>query len=140
MAYLKRCKLLHQATPDAVLQHPDHPLYLPFGFAIVNGDVVMDNAQPFAEPCCKDLSNFDQNQLSSQNFLTNCFLLSLVLSPIPICSTTPGALQEIRIIQLPKANIINYNNFLLFSQCMSLSNACLQLYTCNNNLHRCYTN
>ena len=35
--------LLHQTAMDAVLQHSDCPLYLLLGFAIANGDVVMDN-------------------------------------------------------------------------------------------------
>ena len=34
---------------DTILNHPDHPFYLPVGLTVTNGDVVMDNAQPFAE-------------------------------------------------------------------------------------------
>ena len=36
---------------DTVLKHPDRPFYLPIGLTIANGDVVMDDAQPFAQPC-----------------------------------------------------------------------------------------
>ena len=45
------CKLLHQATPDAILKHPDYPFYLTIGFAVANGDVVVDYAQHLAELC-----------------------------------------------------------------------------------------
>ena len=45
------CGLLHQATPDSILKHCDCPFYLPIGFAVTNGDVVVDSAQIFAEPC-----------------------------------------------------------------------------------------
>ena len=34
-----------------ILERPDHPFYLPIGLTIANGDVVMDNARPFSEPC-----------------------------------------------------------------------------------------
>ena len=37
--------------PDTILERPDHPFYLPTGLTVANGYVVMDNAQPFAEPC-----------------------------------------------------------------------------------------
>ena len=36
--------------PDAIFKHPDRPFDLPIGFAIANGDVVMNNDQPFTEP------------------------------------------------------------------------------------------
>ena len=36
---------------NAILKHPDHLFYLLIGFAIANGDVVVDDAQPFVEPC-----------------------------------------------------------------------------------------
>ena len=62
------------------------------------------------------------------------------LSLIPIYSATPSALQETKAIQLPKANIMNYNNFILHSQCMSLLDAFLQLHACNNFLQKCCTN
>ena len=51
MVHLEGGGLLHQATVDAVLQCANHPLYLPVGFAVVNSDVAIDNAQPSAEPC-----------------------------------------------------------------------------------------
>ena len=51
MVYLERCGLLCQAMPDTILKCPDYPLYLPIGFAIANGDVVVDDAQPLAELC-----------------------------------------------------------------------------------------
>ena len=51
MVYSKGCGLLYQAAPDATLKCPDHPFYLPIGFAVANDDMVVDNAQPFAEPC-----------------------------------------------------------------------------------------
>ena len=47
----KGCGLLHQATLDAILKHLDCPFYLPIGFAVANGDVVVDDAQPFAKLC-----------------------------------------------------------------------------------------
>ena len=43
------CRLFHQAMPDAIVKYPDCPLYLPVGFAVANGDVVVDDAQPLAE-------------------------------------------------------------------------------------------
>ena len=45
------CGLLCQAMLDTILKHPDHPFYLPISFTIVNGDVVVDNVQSFAELC-----------------------------------------------------------------------------------------
>ena len=51
MVYPKGCKLLCQAMSDTILKHPDCPFYLPISFTIANGDVVVDNAQPFIEPC-----------------------------------------------------------------------------------------
>ena len=47
----KGCGYFGQATLDTILECPDCPFYLPIGFTIANGDVVMDNAQPFAQPC-----------------------------------------------------------------------------------------
>ena len=47
----KGCRCLGQAMPDTILEPPDHPFYLPIGLTVANGDVVMDNAQPFTEPC-----------------------------------------------------------------------------------------
>ena len=43
--------LLHQATPDIILKHPDYPLYLIIGFSVAIGDRVVDDAQPFAKLC-----------------------------------------------------------------------------------------
>ena len=42
------CRLLCQAALDAILKYTDHAFYLPIGFAIAYGNVVVDNAQPFA--------------------------------------------------------------------------------------------
>ena len=42
---------LYQATSGAILKYSDRLLYLPIGFAVANGDVVVDNAQPFSELC-----------------------------------------------------------------------------------------
>ena len=47
----ERCRLLHQVMLDTILKHPDHPFYLPIGFTIAKGDVVVDNTQPFTELC-----------------------------------------------------------------------------------------
>ena len=47
----KGCSILCQAILDAILKHPDYLFYLPIGFTIANGVVVMDNAQPFIELC-----------------------------------------------------------------------------------------
>ena len=46
----KACGHLGQAMLDTILEHHDCPFYLPIGLTIANSDVVMDNAQPFAEP------------------------------------------------------------------------------------------
>ena len=43
MVHLKGCGCLGQATPDAMLEHPDGLFYLPIFLAITNGDVVMDD-------------------------------------------------------------------------------------------------
>ena len=51
MVHPEGCGLLHQAMPDAILKHLDHPCYLSIGFAVANSDVVVDDAQLFAEPC-----------------------------------------------------------------------------------------
>ena len=51
MVYSEGCTLLHQAMPGAILKHPDCLFYLPIGFTIANGDVVVDDTQPFAEAC-----------------------------------------------------------------------------------------
>ena len=51
MVHSKGCGHLGQAAPDTILECPDHPFYLPVGLTVANSDVVMDNAQPFAEPC-----------------------------------------------------------------------------------------
>ena len=47
----KGCRLLCQATLDKVLKHFNHLFYLPIGFTIANGDVVVNDAQPFTELC-----------------------------------------------------------------------------------------
>ena len=36
---------------DTILKCPDCLFYLPIGFTVANGDMVMDDAQPFTEPC-----------------------------------------------------------------------------------------
>ena len=51
MVHPKGCGRLGQAVLDTILEHPDCLFYLPIGLTVANGDVVMDNAQPFAEPC-----------------------------------------------------------------------------------------
>ena len=51
MIHPKGCGHLGQAASDTILEHPDHPFYLPIGFTIANGDVVINDAQPFIEPC-----------------------------------------------------------------------------------------
>ena len=51
MVHPKGCRLLGQAAPDTILKYPDHLFYLPIGLAVANGDVIMDDAQPFAELC-----------------------------------------------------------------------------------------
>ena len=47
----KGCGLLCQAALDTILKCHDCPFYLPIGFTVANGDVVMGNAQPFTELC-----------------------------------------------------------------------------------------
>ena len=51
MVHPKGCGLFGQAAPDTILKHPDHPFYLPIGLTVANGDMVIDDTQPFAEPC-----------------------------------------------------------------------------------------
>ena len=51
MVHPKRCRLLCQATLDTILKCPDCVFYLPVGFAVANGNAVMDDAQPFTELC-----------------------------------------------------------------------------------------
>ena len=51
MVHPKGCRCLGQAMPDTILECPDHPFYLPVGLTVANSDVVMDDAQPFTEPC-----------------------------------------------------------------------------------------
>ena len=51
MVHPKGCRLFCQAMLDAILKHPDHLFYLTIGFAIANGDVVVDDVQHFVEPC-----------------------------------------------------------------------------------------
>ena len=36
---------------DTILKHPNCLFYLPIGFTIANGDVVIDDAQPFTDLC-----------------------------------------------------------------------------------------
>ena len=50
MVHPEGCGLLCQAMLDAILMLLDCLFYLPIGFTIANGDVVMDSTQPFAEP------------------------------------------------------------------------------------------
>ena len=51
MVHPKGCGLFCQAAPDTIFKHPDCLFYLPIGFTIANNDVVVNNAQPFTEPC-----------------------------------------------------------------------------------------
>ena len=51
MVYPEGSGLLCQAALNAVLQNPDHPRYLPVGFAVTNGDVEMDDPHLFTESC-----------------------------------------------------------------------------------------
>ena len=51
MVHPKGCGCFGQATPDIILGCPDCPFYLPIALTVANGDVVMDHAQPFAQPC-----------------------------------------------------------------------------------------
>ena len=37
--------------PDTILKYPDCLFYLPVGLTVANGDVMMDDAKPFTEPC-----------------------------------------------------------------------------------------
>ena len=34
-----------------ILKRSDCPFYLPVGFPVANSDVLVEDAQPFAEPC-----------------------------------------------------------------------------------------
>ena len=45
------CGCLGQATPDTILEHPDHPFDLPVGLTVTNGDVVVDDTKTFAQLC-----------------------------------------------------------------------------------------
>ena len=45
----KGARLLHQAIPNAVLEHLDCPLYFPIGLDTANSNVVVNNALPLAE-------------------------------------------------------------------------------------------
>ena len=47
-----------------------------------------------------------------KTIVTNCVRCILSYYQSSICCTNPGALQDTTIIQLPKANIVNYNNFI----------------------------
>ena len=47
----KGCGHLGQAALDTILKRPDHPFYMPIGLTVADGDVVMDDTQPFTEPC-----------------------------------------------------------------------------------------
>ena len=51
MVCSKGCGCLGQAMPDTIPEYPDHLFYLPVGLTVANGDVVMDDAQPFTKPC-----------------------------------------------------------------------------------------
>ena len=51
MVHPKGCRRLGQAMLDTILEHPDCPFYLPIGLTVANSDVVMDDAQPFAQLC-----------------------------------------------------------------------------------------
>ena len=57
MVHSKGCGRLGQATPDTILEHPDHLFYLPVGLTVSNGDVVMDDAQPFLQDHAKLSAN-----------------------------------------------------------------------------------
>ena len=46
----KGCGHLGQAMLDTILEHPDHPFYLPIDLTVANSDVVMDNVQPLKKP------------------------------------------------------------------------------------------
>ena len=47
----KVCEHLGQAMLDIILDCPDHPFYLPVGLTVANGDVMMDDTKPLAQPC-----------------------------------------------------------------------------------------
>ena len=51
MVHPKGFGRLGQATPDTLLERLDHLFYLPIGLTVASSDVVMDDAQPFAELC-----------------------------------------------------------------------------------------
>ena len=51
MVHPKSCGFFGQAMPDTILEHLDFPFYLPIGLTIANSDVMMNDAQPFAQPC-----------------------------------------------------------------------------------------
>ena len=51
MVYSEGYRLLYEATPHTIPKHPDHPFYLPIGFTVTNGDVVVDDTQLLAELC-----------------------------------------------------------------------------------------
>ena len=51
MVHPKGCGLLGQAMSDTIPKHPDCLFYLPIGFTIANGDMVLNNTQPLTEPC-----------------------------------------------------------------------------------------
>ena len=51
MVYPKGCGLFCQAVLDTIPYHSDHPFYLPLSFTVTNDDVVVDDDQPFTEPC-----------------------------------------------------------------------------------------
>ena len=51
MVHPKGYGLLCQAMLDTILKCPYCLFYLPVGFTITNGNVVVDNAQPFTELC-----------------------------------------------------------------------------------------
>ena len=51
MVHPKGCGCLGQAAPDTILEYPDCTFYLPVGLTVANSDVVMNDAQPLAEPC-----------------------------------------------------------------------------------------
>ena len=69
MVCLKGCWHLGQAALDTILEHPDHPFHLPIGLTVANSDVVMDNAQPYAQLCkaaykCSTIVGLDIAQLA----------------------------------------------------------------------------
>ena len=51
MVHPKGCGHFGQAMPETILECPDRPFYLPTGFTVANGDVVMDSTKPFAQLC-----------------------------------------------------------------------------------------